>query len=92
MRKYQLCATPVDKIDRIYYAFLNPSSGECVLNDPWGDIQKPGPEGADCAGAKQKWDAPLKGNLYQLQQMKKKNPHLKVLASVGGWTYSKAFH
>jgi chitinase len=52
MRKFELCKTPLDKIDRIYYAFLNPSSGECVLNDPWGDIQKPGPEGAVCGATK----------------------------------------
>jgi len=36
-------------IDRIYYAFINPSSGTCVLNDPWGDIEKPGPIGGICS-------------------------------------------
>jgi chitinase len=32
------------------------------------------------------------GNVYQLIQLKKKYPHLKVYASIGGWTYSKEFH
>lgn len=63
-----------------------------MLNDPWGDIQKPGPKGAVCGNQKQGWGSGLKGNLYQLQELKKRKPGLQVLASVGGWTYSKRFH
>ncbi|WP_129306103.1 glycosyl hydrolase family 18 protein [Streptomyces sp. L2] len=33
----------------------------------------------------------LRGNLNQLRKLKAKYPHLKVLASIGGWTYSKFF-
>ncbi|AOC96124.1 Chitinase A1 precursor [Flavobacterium anhuiense] len=32
------------------------------------------------------WDAPVKGNFYDLMKLKEKYPHLKVLISVGGWT------
>ncbi|TDW49073.1 GH18 family chitinase [Flavobacterium sp. 270] len=32
------------------------------------------------------WDAPVKGNFYDLKKLKEKYPHLKVLISVGGWT------
>jgi len=32
------------------------------------------------------WDAPVKGNFYDLMKLKQKYPHLKVLISVGGWT------
>ncbi len=28
----------------------------------------------------------------ELQQLKKRFPHLKIIASVGGWTYAKAMH
>ena len=91
-RGYQLCTLPGDKIDRVFYGFWDPSSGSCRLNDGWADTDKPGPVGAVCGAAQQAWDAPLKGNFYQLQQLKKRFPSLKVIASLGGWTYSKAFH
>ncbi|MFH7010918.1 glycosyl hydrolase family 18 protein [Flavobacterium sp. FlaQc-52] len=32
------------------------------------------------------WDAPVKGNFYDLMKLKQKYPHLKVLISIGGWT------
>ncbi|WP_173969671.1 T9SS-translocated chitinase ChiA [Flavobacterium bizetiae] len=32
------------------------------------------------------WDAPVKGNFYDLMKLQQKYPHLKVLISVGGWT------
>ncbi|MFE7434720.1 glycosyl hydrolase family 18 protein [Streptomyces tendae] len=33
----------------------------------------------------------LRGNLNQLKKLKAKYPHLKVVVSLGGWTYSKFF-
>lgn len=30
--------------------------------------------------------------ILELRNLKKKFPHMKILASVGGWTYSKAMH
>ncbi|HEX2130480.1 MAG TPA: glycosyl hydrolase family 18 protein [Actinophytocola sp.] len=36
------------------------------------------------------WE-PLRGNFNQLRKLKAKHPHLKVLISLGGWTYSKFF-
>ncbi|MGH8877967.1 MAG: glycosyl hydrolase family 18 protein, partial [Stackebrandtia sp.] len=36
------------------------------------------------------WE-PLRGNFNQLLKLKAKHPHLKVLMSIGGWTYSKFF-
>ncbi|GAA2751553.1 glycosyl hydrolase family 18 protein [Kitasatospora cinereorecta] len=35
--------------------------------------------------------APLRGNLNQLKKLKAKYPALKVVVSLGGWTYSKYF-
>jgi chitinase len=36
------------------------------------------------------WET-LRGNFNQLKKLKAKHPHLKVLISIGGWTYSKFF-
>ncbi|GIH27723.1 chitinase [Acrocarpospora phusangensis] len=36
------------------------------------------------------WE-PLRGNFNQLRKLKAKHPNLKVLISLGGWTYSKYF-
>jgi chitinase len=35
--------------------------------------------------------APLRGNLNQLKELKALYPNLKILVSIGGWTYSKYF-
>lgn len=42
-------------------------------------------------GVADTWDQKLKGNFNQIKKLKAKNPNLKVLVSLGGWTYSKFF-
>ena len=37
------------------------------------------------------WDAKLTGNFAQLKLLKAAHPNLKVLISLGGWTWSKHF-
>lgn len=39
-----------------------------------------------------KWNDPIKGSYNQLNKLKKKYPHLKMIISVGGWTLSDPFH
>ncbi|KAF3910283.1 Chitotriosidase-1 [Orbilia brochopaga] len=69
----------------ILFAFvnINPSTGEVVLADPWADTD---------IHWDQSWDQPgnnLFGIFYQLWKLKQTNRKLKVLLSVGGWTYSQ---
>ncbi len=42
-------------------------------------------------GSADDFNQPLKGNFNQLRELKLKYPNLKVLISLGGWTYSKYF-
>ncbi|MBW4081116.1 glycosyl hydrolase family 18 protein [Paenibacillus sp. S150] len=58
-------------------------NGTIVLGDPWIDAQK--------SFGDDKWDDPIKGNLKQLWKLKEKNPSLKTVISVGGWTWSNRF-
>ncbi|MFI5528372.1 glycosyl hydrolase family 18 protein [Kitasatospora sp. NPDC051853] len=68
----------------------NPSAGDGA-GDAFADYQKS--FGADISvdGVADAWGQPIAGNFNQLKKLKAKNPNLKVLISIGGWTYSKYF-
>ncbi|AGR56810.1 chitinase [Hemileuca sp. nucleopolyhedrovirus] len=55
------------------------------IHDPWAALQKP-QKGVSA------WNEPYKGNFGQIMAIKKANPHLKVLPSIGGWTLSDPFY
>lgn len=70
-----------DVVTHVIYAFAKPNAetGTCELADPWADL-----------GANLEHRKKVGGNFGKLLQLKKKYPHLKILLSVGGGTYSKA--
>ncbi|WP_437080762.1 glycosyl hydrolase family 18 protein [Streptomyces sp. enrichment culture] len=69
----------------------NDITGNDGAGDAWADYQMGFTSDNSVDGSTDTWDQPLKGNFNQLKQLKVKYPNLKVLVSLGGWTYSKYF-
>lgn len=68
---------PLNDATHIIYAFFKPTEiGTVELSDSWADVEKPMPNnGLGCLG--------------ELQVLRRtKYHHIKILASIGGWTYS----
>ncbi len=63
----------------------------CQSGDAWADYQRPVPAEESVDGVGDLWGEPLNGNFGQLLKLKAKHPDLKVMLSLGGWTWSKYF-
>jgi len=74
-RKLTVQDPPADKLTHVIYAFANahPETGEVFLTDLDADVGK---------------HRGHYGNIQQLFLLKKKYRRLKVLLSIGGWTYT----
>ncbi|MEV0439362.1 glycoside hydrolase family 18 chitinase [Streptomyces spectabilis] len=80
-----------EKITHINYAFGNVQGGKCTIGDAYADYDKAVPANLSVDGVGDTWDQPLRGNFNQLRKLKAKYPHIKVLWSFGGWTWSGGF-
>jgi chitinase len=80
------------KLTHINYAFGNVANSRCVLGDAYADTDKFYDAGLSVDGKADTWDnGALRGSFNQLLKLKKKHPHLKVMISLGGWTWSAGF-
>ncbi|HUS26082.1 MAG TPA: glycosyl hydrolase family 18 protein [Nevskiaceae bacterium] len=68
----------------------NPNGGDGGA-DAWGDYQYPFPANRSVDGQADSATQPLRGNFNQLKKLKQKHPNLKIMLSIGGWTFSKYF-
>ncbi|GGT33508.1 chitinase [Streptomyces purpureus] len=79
------------KITHINYAFGNVQGGKCTIGDAYADYDKAYTADQSVDGKADTWDQPLRGNFNQLRKLKAQYPHIKVLWSFGGWTWSGGF-
>ena len=82
--QYYVTDIPADKLTHINYAFFNISvDGGCMLGDEIADIQYRYPDDPESA-----W---VYGNFRQLHLLRDQHPHLQILMSIGGLTWSSRF-
>lgn len=92
------------KLTHINYAFGNVRNNVCEVGltipsnestgaggDAFADYTKAFSAAESVSGVADTWDQPLRGNWNQLKQLKAKYPNIKVLISLGGWTWSRGF-
>lgn len=84
-----------DDITVINYAFGHIVNGECVMRtqtgvmDAYADYQKSYTAAQSVDGVADVWNQPLRGNFNQLKKLKEMYPHIKIMISLGGWTWSE---
>ncbi|WP_321166281.1 glycosyl hydrolase family 18 protein [Luteimonas huabeiensis] len=92
------------RLTHINYAFGNVRNNRCEVGvtqpadpntgaggDAFADYTKAFSAAESVDGVADTWDQPLRGNWNQLRKLKARHPGLKVLISLGGWTWSRGF-
>jgi len=80
------------KIDYINYAFGNVTNGQCAIGDSYAAYDMAYTAENSVDGKADTWDTgALRGNFNQLRKLKAMYPHIKVIWSFGGWTWSSGF-
>jgi len=80
------------RLTEINYAFSSVSAdGLCTSGDSWADYQRPFSADEAVDGVADTADQALAGNFNQLKELKAKFPKLKIVISIGGWSWSNQF-
>ncbi|WDK14291.1 chitinase 1 precursor [Colletotrichum graminicola] len=82
---YQPADIPADKVTHLLYSFADiAADGEVISSDSWSDIGRQYPGDSNQAGN-------AYGCVKQLYAIKKQNRKLKLVLSIGGWSWSYKF-
>ncbi|HEY3505090.1 MAG TPA: glycosyl hydrolase family 18 protein [Actinocatenispora sp.] len=68
----------------------DPNAGDGA-GDQFADYEKTFDAASSVDGQADAWGQPIAGNFNQIKKLKARHPNLKVILSLGGWTYSKYF-
>ncbi|MDG4788844.1 glycosyl hydrolase family 18 protein [Micromonospora sp. WMMD1102] len=80
------------KLTHILYAFGNTTGGRCTIGDSYADYDRAYSAAESVDGVADTWDTgALRGSFNQLRKLKRMYPHIKVIWSFGGWTWSGGF-
>ncbi|KAJ2559591.1 hypothetical protein EV175_000274 [Coemansia sp. RSA 1933] len=86
-RKFEVSQVAAEKLTHINYGFAKLEDDQIALGDAWADVQKEFQQGY-AAGD-------LRGNFGELNNdngaARRRNPQLRSLISIGGWTSSGGF-
>jgi chitinase len=84
---------PASSLTTLDYAFssIDGATGKCASGDSWADYDRPFSASESVDGTADTWSEPLRGNFKQLRELKAANPNLRVMMTIGGWTWSKYF-
>ena len=81
-----------EHLTHIMYAFGNVQGGECTIGDSNADYERHYSAEDSVDGEEDSWDpGALRGNFNQLLKLKEAYPHIQVVWSFGGWTWSGGF-
>ena len=82
-----------DKLTHLNFAFANIGSDfKVTIGDPYADLDKHYNATQSVDGISDTWNTgELRGNFNQLRELKDLFPDIKILISVGGWTWSDKF-
>ncbi|MEO6137219.1 MAG: glycosyl hydrolase family 18 protein [Luteimonas sp.] len=92
------------RLTHLNYAFGNVRNNRCEVGvlkatdpatgeggDAYADYSRTFTASESVDGVADIWGQPLRGNWNQLKKLKARHPGLKVLLSLGGWTWSRGF-
>jgi chitinase len=80
------------RLTEINYAFSSVSAaGLCTSGDTWADYQRPFSATEAVDGVADTSTQALAGNFNQLKELKAEYPNLKIVMSIGGWSWSNQF-
>ena len=92
MEKNLVTDGAASKLTEINYAFSDVSAaGLCSSGDSWADYQRPFSATEAVDGQADTSAQALAGNFNQLKELKAEFPKLKIVMTIGGWSWSGQF-